>query len=404
MTIALFAALTVLAAGEERLVRAPEGWVTLGTHLSTQAYPGDPEQQARGFLREHGPKYGLAHGDEGLRFASGPRTAGGFGVVVFGREVAGLPVLQGQVMVALTPEGRVHAAGSSGPLPSARGAFVVSAAAARAIALRRLEGEIVSFVPAWALEPSRLRPVYRVGVVAQLPYRSESFLIDAQTGTVGPSVSQLLNAGQSVAYAVSPSQPGAPAAACSTTTASNGNVTYDLCATPGSVSLLDLNANATTLSGSRTVVYNCQGGATYSSSACSQTLHANGSGDFIASNPSSYDFNATDQESEAMAYYHVDLHSRFMSGLDPGFGGLPLIPAYTNAYAGTQPYENATYDLNNKIIVFGQGQGVDFAFDGTIIHHEMTHAACDAIATAGGIQGSLTVNIDQGGIFWIPCR
>ncbi|MBS2024509.1 MAG: hypothetical protein JST92_19080 [Deltaproteobacteria bacterium] len=385
----------VRASPEARFLPARHGEIGLALDLSVAPREVDAELAARTFLSEHGAAFGVRDSDV-LVLRKG-LLAGESGPLVFERTVNGLTVFGGHVTVGIGARGEITSASSIGALPAIVSDFRVDEQAARRAALASFPGDVAWVAKGYSVADDGLHATYLAAVVQQKPYKSFRVSVDGNTGRAGLAMPMLRYANQAKLYRISPSKPYAttvPPAACNITTDSKGNKKYDTCAPAEMVTLQGLKGDGT-LSGNpvqhqgRTSVYNCKGGTTYSTTACTQTFKADGNGDFIPSNLTDYTTSTTDQMSELQAYYFVDIHSRFMDSLDPSFVGLPLIPGFPNAYTsggagligggGASALDNAFFDPANKIMVFGQGSSVDFAYDGEVVFHEMTHAACGAI-------------------------
>src|SRR5206468_6872659 len=99
--------------------------------------------------------------------------------------------------------------------------------------------------------------------------------------------------------------------------------------------------------------------------------------------------------------FHLDKHVSFFKMLDPTLpGGIPhavngSIPAFVNARSGGQAFENAFYDPNIDAMVFGQGATADFAYDATVMYHELTHGVVQA-------WGGFNLDIDGVGAVFEP--
>ena len=396
--LTLLLALAVPAALQSgSLVQNARGEIALATGLSVATHERDAELSARSFLFDYGASFGVQASD--ALVLRKDLLAGEAGPVIFERTLRGLTVFGGHVTVGLDAERNVVSASSAGSLAQPAAEFRLDEAAARRVALARHPGQVAWIAQGWSLEG---RPTWLAAVVQQDPYRSFRVAIDGETGAAGLSM-PLLRSAQGKLYRISPSKPYAtstPPAACNLTTDSSGNKKVDTCAQAETVTLLGLKGDGT-LSGNpaphegRTSVYNCNGGTTYDTAHCTQTFHADASGNFIPGNLTDYGTNKSDPMAELQAYYFVDTHSRFMDSLDPSFVGLPLIPGFPNAYmtgsatglptgSGSSPMDNAFFDPAAKIMVFGQGSSVDFAYDGEVVFHEMTHAACGAIGDTLG--------------------
>lgn len=132
-------------------------------------------------------------------------------------------------------------------------------------------------------------------------------------------------------------------------------------------------------------------------------------GDFFAARPA-LDTDPTDAFAEVQAYYHVH------EGLERfrAFSGLPSLTfaepveirvnhvgpnAYSLAYCGPSttpdpaaalvPVDNASFVARNPstlepaMLVFGQGEKVDFAYDGDVVYHELAHAMQAEVGAIG---------------------
>ncbi len=374
------------------------GHIAMATNLRVKPLDADPVTSARMFLAANGRALGV--GDSDVLEVVQRVAAGNVGTVVFRRTVRGLTVLDGHLAVAVTAEGVIHTVTSGGAIPAVGAEFAIDERTAVARAQTRVPGELVTvekiYARSGARGQERLHPYYIVGVVAQAPYRSHRFAVNGVTGEIGVAPTRLMHATMGKVYRVSPSKPYAtttPPQACILDTTMVNNQPekkHQTCALPEDVEVLGLKGNGT-LTGDptphvgRTTIYNCKGSGTYDTTACTQTMKPNAAGNYIPAVLDDYGTNQNDEMSELMAYYQVDRHSRFMDSLDPTFSGLPLIPGFTNAYGATPPlnqvgpFDNAFFDPQKSIMVFGQGSTLDFAYDGEVIYHEMTHAACGAI-------------------------
>jgi hypothetical protein len=399
------AAARLLATSSDARARfTPHGDLSVITHLSLRPRDADPVLAARAFLDDHGAALGVSSFDGSALVLRKGVLPGETGPVIFERLVRGLTVFGGHVTVGIGAEGEIHSATSGGTLPPVAAEFTVDEAHARRIAAQVPGAEVAWIRAGWSLEPTGLRPTWVAAVTVKAtettPYRSMRVVLDGATGRTGPAFPLLRTLNQGKLYRISPAKPFAtttPPAACPVTTDSKGNKKHANCAPAETVALLGLSGNGSLTGNSaahqgRTTVYNCKGGTTFDTSSCTQTFHADGSGDFIPANLTDYGTTTTDPMSELQAYYFVDTHSRFMDSLDPSFAGLPLIPSFTNGYGpsstgfgGNGPLDNAFFDPSNNMMVFGQGSSVDFAYDGEVAFHEMTHAACGAMGAQQGV-------------------
>ncbi len=164
-------------------------------------------------------------------------------------------------------------------------------------------------------------------------------------------------------------------------------------ATPDSVvaTLGDLDPTQGHLASSRVEVLNCVD-PTDSAVACdpAPVAMADSNGDFLYPAP---DLNTradhvqrTDSFAEVAAYYHAD---RYFAALDDwGFPGLPCDAAGGTSRLvvnyrffgenGWIPLDNAAYVPSCDLtIAVGQGRRADWAYDGDVIYHELTHGVID---------------------------
>lgn len=97
-------------------------------------------------------------------------------------------------------------------------------------------------------------------------------------------------------------------------------------------------------------------------------------------------------EAEANAYYNLNKMRAFFQGLNTAGGGyinlnnhLPVIVnAYGVPYSGFGGMPNAFFDVDQKVLMFGEGfwvssQFKNFALESAIVRHEYVHAAMDNI-------------------------
>lgn len=180
---------------------------------------------------------------------------------------------------------------------------------------------------------------------------------------------------------------------------------------------LDLPEGATTLTGDDVEVVNCideqscplQRGATRIRFCATRTIAvADGAGDFLYPRPST-DAAREDAFSEVQMYHHATRVMAYFREL--GFAGLaerPLLavvnlrlPDLSRATCtgpvsnlALQPYENAQFMTAGAIgrvfpardaIVFGQGASVDYAYDGDVVAHELTHAVATTLSELGSV-------------------
>ena len=188
--------------------------------------------------------------------------------------------------------------------------------------------------------------------------------------------------------------------------------------------MLDLPAGAQTLENGEIQAINCvdqescplsREGTNFRFCESLPLAHADENGDFIYDRPAS-DTATEDAFSEVQMFYHATRGLDFFHGL--GFLGLteqPMMamvnlrmPAFDtaacNGVRGTQtlqPLENALFMPAGAIagifppgdaMVFGQGEEVDFAYDGDVVYHELTHAVAAVVTPMG------TLAMDERGL------
>jgi hypothetical protein len=164
-----------------------------------------------------------------------------------------------------------------------------------------------------------------------------------------------------------------------------GSGGHSFCAATAVKTLPNLNTGSS-LVGTQTAVYNCNGGNAPSSSAnipggCSQVNAVSSAFNF---SPDTSYTSATDNFAAVMAYYHLDKHVSFMKSLDPslptgtGRAVRASLPAVVNVEDSGAPFENAYYSGGLDAMVFGQGAAGDYAYDASVMYHEFTHGAVSA--------------------------
>jgi hypothetical protein len=166
---------------------------------------------------------------------------------------------------------------------------------------------------------------------------------------------------------------------------------------PGFFTAVQFNAGSQTLRGPVFAAVNClPGGGEY----CSPSPVAgptNAAGDFLHPPPDVDDPAAVlaplDPFAEVSLYYHADkfmawLRTFGVASLDcTDHGQLSTLVANyrTITAAGWLPYNNARYTARcDRLFVFGQGDDVDYAYDGDVVVHEIGHAVVDKLN--GGVR------------------
>ena len=372
-----------------------------------------PEEAARTFLSldAHGGAFGVTQA-QALIVKAAP-GAGELGAVRLERTIDGLPVFGGDLVVGVDAQSRVFLVNGTDVGPTVSGRHAVGEDAAQSAALASFPGGVRGAGPAvvtsgWQAFGSTVRPVYRVDFIAQEPAGDWRVFVDGETGRA--LLRDNLRASASapgMVFEVSPAE--SIASACPLSGAG-----HSFCASPAAVTIPNLVTGAD-LTGTQTSVYNC-GGAEYPASAadvpgtCSPVVSLSGAFSFAVDN--TYQ-STTDNFAAVMAYYHLDKHASFLRSLDPTLptgagnpapGAIPpgqgralrgSLPALVNLHQAGKPFENAQYTPLLDAMVFGQGATVDFAYDATVMYHELTHGVVWA-------WGGFNFTTDALGSLWEP--
>ncbi len=325
---------------------------------------------------------------------------------------AGLDVLGGTVTVRLDAEGRVRwAVGAPSAVPSG---FDVTPVLSPEAAIARLQGEARFGLAGMSIPATRHarlvidasrpggRPTLAYVITAPgnpLTLEVLRFRVDANTGEV-------LSVENLVRY-------GGPPAHLGNVFTSNPTKTPTLTQQPLGPWLTP-GQDPVRLQGPDVKVLNCLDqmqcqdlmGLSLHSCTHVQGAQATAAGDFLSIQRPASDLDGEDQFAEVQMFFHVNRVSEFFRDL--GFGGLddqPLtaivnqrIPidladlfgsiGAATCTNGVPPAGHQLYKLDNALftsdgslfgitggaIVFGQGTGADFAYDGDVVYHEFTHA------------------------------
>ncbi|HET8542188.1 MAG TPA: hypothetical protein VFL83_20085 [Anaeromyxobacter sp.] len=288
----------------------------------------------------------------------------------FARSRDGVPVVGAGVAIA-DGAGRprwFHAP----PLPPASGEHRVEARHAAGAALDHLRasaagGVVRRVAKAWAPLASRLRPVWRVDVVT--PRADWRVVVDAGSGTPLFSWDRRASAVGAV-YAVSPAE--TPDGACPP----DGAIT-SVCAPTVDRALPDR------LTAAFGEVVGCAGADPFSAPAsCVATALPDTSGRYAFA-PDPVSGGRDDAFAEVSAFHHVEESVAYLARLAPSAPAPAPLTVYVNAASGGAVLENAFYSPGAGTLVFGQGQSVDYAYDGSLATHELVHAWTDAL---GGLE------------------
>jgi len=343
-----------------------------------------PEESARAFLGKYGAAFGV--GERQSLEIIGAHRAGEIGPVRFSRRIDGLPIFGGDLVVGVDASNRVFLVNAAGVAPATSGRHAIGEAAAARAALAAFPGGLRGIGPArvesgWHSLGAMTRAVYRVDFVAREPAGDWRVMVDGESGA--PLFRLDLRAYASAAgsaFEVSPVETTADLCPVS------GGGTRTLCAAAVSVTFPNLTTGAD-LNGTQTAVYNCNAMNDPTSpagipGACSSVSALNGG--FAFPVDTTYT-SAGDNFAAAMAYYHLDKHVSFFKKLDPTIpaasgnsGGSSKalrgsLPALVNTFDSNQPFENAFFSPNLDAMVFGQGSHADYAYDATVMYHELTH-------------------------------
>ncbi len=322
---------------------------------------------ARAFLSEHGAAFGISPGHELV--VERTIAPGTVGAVLFQRRVQGLPVLGGAVAVGVGADGGIFAVNAD-PVPaSRRGGFRLDAAAAARLAraaVAQPRGTLAAETRGWAPAEGVLRPAYRFDLVDLAIPADWRVVVDAESGAVLAREDRLRFARGRV-YEESPCETASwecPIAA--------GVVTR--CAPTVLAELLDVAGPS--LTGPAVAVYGCAGNPPRQQ-WCTQAAPGAG-GDFdFPSDPSGG--SVSDAFAEANAYHHITRFIEHVRTVDPSLPALPRALAFVNVWPDGVPYDNAYWSPSSGVLVFGQGEIADFAYEGEVVSHETTHMLIDRL-------------------------
>jgi Zn-dependent metalloprotease len=392
---------TLAAPNGERLVHASGFAFASGARR--------PEEAAAAFLSLHGAAFGVT--PRQALVVKGAPLAGRAGAVRLGRTIEGLPVFGGDLVLGLDAQAQVFLVNAADVPQAVSGRHALGEEVARAAALSSFRGGVrgagpLAVAAGWRASGPVARAVYRVDFVAEEPPGDWRVFVDAETGAALFREDLRYRASApGRAFEVSPTEMAASACPLS-------GAGHSLCASPAAVILPNLSTGAD-LSGAQASVYDCNGADHPASPSavpgpCSPVAAASGAFDFAVD--SSF-LSATDDFAAAMAYYHLDRHVSFLKGLDPTLPPADAtpngssralrgsLPGLVNAYRAGAPMDNAFFSGLLDAMVFGQGTIADFAYDATVVYHELTHGAVFAwggfnpdIDALGGLAEPRAVN------------
>jgi MYXO-CTERM domain-containing protein len=161
---------------------------------------------------------------------------------------------------------------------------------------------------------------------------------------------------------------------------------------PGVFTALQFDAGSPTLRGPIFAAMNCLPGRGEACRASHLAAPTNAAGDFLHPPPDVDDPDAVlaplDPFAEVSLYYHADnfmgwLRTFGIASLDcTDHGQLATLVANYRVITdeGWLPYNNARYTAKcDRLFVFGQGDDVDYAYDGDVVAHEIGHAVVDKV-------------------------
>ncbi|TMB07598.1 MAG: M4 family metallopeptidase [Deltaproteobacteria bacterium] len=363
-------------------IRSGDGRLLVHASGFLAANPGrTPESAARNFLSTHGGAFGVAATQElVLRQAPAP---GLVGAVRLERTVAGLPVFGGDVVVGVDAQSRVFLVNTREVAQTPSGRHALGEAAAVGSVLSSLPADARGTLPVavaagWRSVLGSLRAVYRVDLIVEQPSGSWRVFVDAETGSAVFRESLRYSlAERGNVYSVSPAE-------TSDSLCPLSGKGHTLCASPVNVTIPNLVTGAD-LRGTQATVSNCNGAdfPNRPGAACNSVPALTGNNfNYAADSP--LFTSTTDNFSAVMAYFHLDKHVSFFKTLDPTLPGGTLfavngsLPAFVNVRSGGQSFENAFYDGIIDAMVFGQGAHADYAYDATVMYHELTHGVVQA--------------------------
>lgn len=347
-------------------------------HLAGPASHAPAHEAAQTFLWEHGAALGL----DPMELVPSGRVLGwrGHRVVRFAQYHDGLPVFGRGVVIRLDGAGRVRtlAATVAPELDVIPLAPVDAAEASRA---------------AWehwgtqgAGHPTAVLGVMDNGAKGELLWRVEGNLargrvltmVDAVTGEVRLAAS-LSRHSRGLVYEENPVATPEPV----------------------EVDMDNLAEDASTLTGRAATVWRYVSGSLQNpeSLVLEQLATDDGSGFFYEPRPNDVVYD--DPFAEVNLYYHVDRidsYFREVHGHIP-VRSLTVVANYTDSPG--VPYNNAfstQLSWQEHGLFFGQGSGVDFAYDGDVVYHEFGHFVVDEVSQ----MGYLDVLLDEQGMHFGP--
>jgi Zn-dependent metalloprotease len=157
------------------------GLLTHASGFEARGVGDTPQAAAAAFLKQYGDDFGL-----GARQVLVPR--GGSTAVRFERQIDGMPVFGGDLVVGIGAGNSVILVNGSAVPAEAAGTFRLSRKAAVGKALKALSGTPGSDEPravkGWKPNGETIRPAWRVDVTTSNPDGDWRLFVDAETGAV----------------------------------------------------------------------------------------------------------------------------------------------------------------------------------------------------------------------------
>jgi hypothetical protein len=156
------------------------------THASgfqARGFGDGPEAAARGFIARYGASFGVGPGQELVVRGAPPK--GGVGAVRFERRIETLPVFDADLIVGVDARSSIILVNAADVPLEVEGRHRKSRSAAVRAAMAGLErSEAPRAQRGWRASGRRIRPVWRVDLIATKPSGAFRSYVDAETGKV----------------------------------------------------------------------------------------------------------------------------------------------------------------------------------------------------------------------------
>ena len=163
------------------------GRLTNASGFEARGLGADPESAARAFLDKYGAAFGIA-GRQKLALGDAAHSGEPPRRIRFERRIDGLPVFDGDVILALDASNAVILVNTSDVPPKISGQFRISKKSAIGAAQKALKNPKTSAPPravrGWKAAGSAVRPVWRVDLAAEQPPGEWRSFVDAETAKV----------------------------------------------------------------------------------------------------------------------------------------------------------------------------------------------------------------------------